>query len=35
LAIAIWGRKEEFETELLNALNSPSTRVKMFDYFVP
>jgi len=35
LAIAIWGRKEEFETELLNALSSPSIKVKMFDYFVP
>ncbi len=34
LSIAIWGRKEEFETELLNALNSPSIKVKMFDYYV-
>jgi len=35
LAVAIWGRKEEFKTELLNALDSPSIKVKMFDYFVP
>ena len=35
LAIAIWGRKGEFETELLNALNSLSIKVKMFEYYVP
>jgi len=34
LAIAIWGRKKEFETELQKALDSPSIKVKMFDYYV-
>ena len=34
LSIAIWGTKEEFKTELLNALDSPSIKVKMFDYCV-
>lgn len=35
LAITIWGKKEEFEIELLRALNSPSIKAKMFDYYVP
>ncbi len=35
LAIHIWGTKKEFETELLNALNSPSIKTKMFDYYMP
>ena len=35
LAIHIWGTKKEFEIELLNALNSPSIKTKMFDYYMP
>ena len=34
LAIHIWGTKKEFEMQLLNALNSPSVKTKMFDYYV-
>lgn len=34
LSIAIWGMKEEFKIELLNALESPSIKVKLFDYYM-
>lgn len=35
LAVHIWGIKKEFEIELLNALNSPSIKTRMFGYYVP
>ncbi len=34
LAIHIWGTKKEFKMQLLNALNSPSIKTKLFDYYV-
>ena len=33
LAITIWATKEEFEMKLIEALNNPDFKVKMFDFY--
>ena len=35
MAITPWGSKDEFEMKLVEALNNPDFKSKMFDYYVP
>jgi transposase len=35
LAITPWATEQEFEMKIVEALNNPNFRIKMFDYYLP